>query len=158
MPMVDKEIFEHPRGSPLRSLVIVRFEVLDKHTFATRSGFASNRVLNVAARNFVQMQRVRAFNWVGKSSRGDRESTFRWLRKHFSSRASVFLYFSLTTLPFSSRKEHFAARRCFCVLRKHSSTVTFYHRVSSISYFCARTLKTLRHVKFAFLKDRIEIV
>lgn len=55
VPMVDKEIFEHPRGSPLRSLVIVRFEVLDKYTFATRSGFASNRVLNVAARNFVQM-------------------------------------------------------------------------------------------------------
>lgn len=75
--MVDKEIFEHPRGSPLRSLVIVRFEVLDKYTFATRSGFASNRVLNVAAGNFVQMQRVRAFNRAGKSSRGDRESTFR---------------------------------------------------------------------------------
>lgn len=125
MPMVDKEIFEHPHGSsPLRSLVIVRFEVLDKHTFATRSGFASNRVLNVAARNFVQMQRVRAFNRAGEKLAGrSRKHISLTTQTFFLARASVFLYFSLTTLPFSSRKEHFAARPLFLY-----SQETFIHR------------------------------
>lgn len=121
--MVGKEIFKRLRDFSLKSSVIVRFEVLDKHVFATLNAQPLNRVLNAAARNLAQVQCVQAFNWGRRGSLwGDRESTISLTSQtFFLARRRVFVFFRRPFF-FRSGKEHFATHRCFCVLRKHSST------------------------------------